>query len=151
MVLEDVALDAVIEDGRLVARTSARRLAEQLGIDPGTAANALQQLRRRGLLGLEREPGPAGRFGLALYVLGDVEGLAVIAPSGTGPYMAQPDTEQPCGVDPDMAPTDVEDMSTAARSSRRPDRAAAAPDQRGRAPLTVAADQGTLDLTVESR
>ena len=36
--LEEVALDAVVEDGRLVARTSARLVAERLGIDPSTGA-----------------------------------------------------------------------------------------------------------------
>ena len=48
--LEEVALDAVAEDGRLVARTSARQVAERLGVDPGTAAGALRVLRDRGLL-----------------------------------------------------------------------------------------------------
>ena len=50
--LEEVALDAVAEDGRLLARTSARQVAERLGVDPGTAASALRALRRRGLLAL---------------------------------------------------------------------------------------------------
>ena len=40
--LEDVALDAVAEDGRLVARTSARQVAERLGVDPCAVARALQ-------------------------------------------------------------------------------------------------------------
>jgi hypothetical protein len=153
MVLEDVALDAVVEDGRLVARTSARRLAEQLGIDPGTAANALGQLRRRGLLALEREPGRAGRFGLAVYVLGDVEGLVVVARCGAGPQMAGPDMVRPCAVDADMASTATAalvDAMPVAGSARRPDRAAAAPSQEDRMPLVVAADQGTLDLSVGS-
>lgn len=46
--LEEVALDAVDEDGRLVAHTSARQVAERLRIDPGTAAGALRELRDRG-------------------------------------------------------------------------------------------------------
>ncbi|MGH9106077.1 MAG: hypothetical protein ACRDZX_09605 [Acidimicrobiales bacterium] len=33
--LEEVALDALAEDGQLVARTSARQVAERLGVDPG--------------------------------------------------------------------------------------------------------------------
>ena len=33
--LEEVALDAVAEEGRLVARTSARQVAQLLGVDPG--------------------------------------------------------------------------------------------------------------------
>jgi hypothetical protein len=149
MVLEEVALDAVVEDGRLVARTSARRLAEQLGIDPGTAANALGQLRRRGLLNLERESGPAGRFGLAVCVLGDIDGLMMIAPSAVGPHVAGPRMERPCGVDADTAPTDatgVDDELAVARFSRTPDSADDAPSQKMRAPSMVAQDQGTLDL-----
>ena len=55
--LEEVALDAVVEDGRLVARTSARQVAERLGIDPGTAAAALRDLRKRGLVTSFRETG----------------------------------------------------------------------------------------------
>ena len=55
--LEEVALDAVAEGGRLVARTSARQVAERLGVDPGTAAGALRVLRDRGLWLLEREHG----------------------------------------------------------------------------------------------
>ncbi len=34
--LEEVALDAVFENGRLFARTSARLIADRLGVDPGT-------------------------------------------------------------------------------------------------------------------
>ena len=67
VVLEEVALDAVVEDGQLVARTSARHVAERLGVNPSTAAEALRVLGRRGLVGLEREKGPAGRFGLSVY------------------------------------------------------------------------------------
>ena len=55
VVLEEVALDAVVEDGSLVARTSARHVAERLGVNPSTAAEALRVLGRRGLVGLERE------------------------------------------------------------------------------------------------
>jgi hypothetical protein len=88
--LEEVALDAVAEDGRWVARTSARQVAERLGIDPSTANNALRDLRRHGLLTLEREHGPAGRFGLSVYVLGSIPGLTVVPPRVAGPGMAQP-------------------------------------------------------------
>lgn len=88
--LEDVALDAVAEDGRLVARTSARRVAEQLGVDPGTAAGALRVLRDRGLLVLEREQGPAGRFGLSVYVLGSVAGLTLVGAGAEFPHLRSP-------------------------------------------------------------
>ena len=47
-----------------------RRVAELLQVDPGSAARALRVLREHGLVVLEREKGPAGRFGLSVYVLG---------------------------------------------------------------------------------
>ena len=78
VILEDVALDAVVEDGRLVAHTSARQVAERLRLDPGTAAKALRALRERGLVALEPEKGPAARFGLSVYELGSVSGLSVV-------------------------------------------------------------------------
>ena len=88
LALEEVALDAVLEDGRLVARTSARRVAELLRVDPGTAAAALRALRQEGVLALEREKGTAGRFGLSVYVLRPIAGLYVLVPGGNGPAMA---------------------------------------------------------------
>ena len=116
MVLEEVALDAECENGRLIARTSARRVAEGLGIDPGTAAGALRSLRQKGVLALEREFGVAGRFGLAVYVLATVDGLTVVTrgtgmPGGAGPHMGQPHMAEPDAVGPDAdhptAPTAV--------------------------------------------
>jgi hypothetical protein len=89
-VLEEVVLDAVIEDGRLVSRTSARRVAELLQVDPGSAARALRVLRQHGLVGLEGEKGPAGRFGLSVYVLGKVAGLTVLGPTAVEPLPANP-------------------------------------------------------------
>jgi DNA-binding transcriptional ArsR family regulator len=98
--LEEVALDAVAEEGRLVARTSARQVAELLGVEPGTAAGALRTLRQHGLLVLEREKGPTGRFGLSVYVLGPVDGLSVgssrvAEPSAVSPLMVEPDVAKP--------------------------------------------------------
>jgi hypothetical protein len=113
--LEEVALDAVAEDGRFVARTSARQVADRLGVDPGTAAGALRVLRRKGLLLLEREHGPAGRFGLSVYVLGTVAGLTVLSPrvadpcvavpspaDADGPRPAGPGVPEPCADQPYM-------------------------------------------------
>lgn len=115
MALEDVALDAVVEDGRLVARTSARRVADLLKVDPCTAAAALRALRQEGLLALEREKGQSGRFGLSVYVLGPVAGLMVLGPgvakpdvvapslglAGMAPsHTGEPSVEQPHGVTP---------------------------------------------------
>src|SRR5262249_10863559 len=90
MTLEEVALSALVEDGRLVARTSARQVAERVGVVPGTAATALRALRERGLVSSSREKGPAGRFGLSVYELGPVAGLLVIHPRTTEPLMVSP-------------------------------------------------------------
>jgi hypothetical protein len=105
VILEEVALDAVVEDGRLVARTSARQVAERLGIDPGTAATGLAVLRQRGLVSSSREKGPAGRFGLSIYDLHPVSGLSVVEPGTAEPFMLSPstvppDTAEPNGVSP---------------------------------------------------
>ena len=62
VVLEEVALDAVVEDGRLVARTSARHVAERLGVNPSTAAEALRVLRERGLVRSRAREGSGGPF-----------------------------------------------------------------------------------------
>ncbi len=81
--LEDVALDAVAEDGQLVARTSARQVAERLKVNPAAAAGALRVLRDRGFVRLEpdQRSGLARRFGLWVYVLGPIPGIAVV-PAG---------------------------------------------------------------------
>jgi hypothetical protein len=84
--LEDVALDAVAEDGQLVARTSARQVAEHLRVDPLAVARALKVLRDRGLVRLEPDQDDlARRFGLWVYVLGPVSGLTVVDDSFTPP------------------------------------------------------------------
>jgi hypothetical protein len=104
VVLEQVALDARQADsGALVAATSARRVAEVLRIDAGTAAAALRQLRRRGLVTLGQGRGSAARFGLAGYVLDAVPGLAVLAPRAEIPHTAEPDTAEPDTAEPDTA------------------------------------------------
>lgn len=84
--LEDVALDAVAEDGRLVSRTSARRVAEHLRVDPLAVARALKVLGDRGLVSLEPDRADIGRrFELWVYVLGPVTGLTVIDGNGMPP------------------------------------------------------------------
>ena len=58
VVLEDVALDAVLDPaGRAIAATSARRIAANLGVDPGTVARALTHLRSEGLIDHNRSHG----------------------------------------------------------------------------------------------
>ncbi len=109
VVLEDVALDARPDgDGALVAPTSARRVAERLGLTPGATAGALARLRSAGLVTHARQAGPAGRFGLSAYVLGPVPGVEVLdaddrtSPDVAPPDVAPPPTAPPCVVKPHM-------------------------------------------------
>jgi hypothetical protein len=123
--LEEVALEAVADDNRFVARTSARQVAEHLGVDPGTAAGALRVLRQRGLLVLEREKGPAGRFGLSVYALGSVAGLTVVAPYVAEPWVPSPlvgqaDVAEPATAAPYMGPPQPEGPEPVAPHSEQP-------------------------------
>jgi hypothetical protein len=86
-VFEDVVMDAVVADGRVLAATSARRVAEHLGMTPATAANALRRLRQRGLLDHTRLTGPSGRFGLSVYQVHLVDGVG-LAPCADAPNSA---------------------------------------------------------------
>ncbi|MDQ3461632.1 MAG: winged helix-turn-helix domain-containing protein, partial [Actinomycetota bacterium] len=111
VVLEDVALDArPDDDGVLVASTSAREVAEHLGLTPGAVARALAHLRSAGLVTHARQIGPAGRFGLSAYVLGPVPGLEVFHAAGAPPVLlpraARPRIESPCAADRHMAGTE---------------------------------------------
>ncbi len=111
VILEEVALAAVAEGGRLVARTSARQIADRLRVDPGTAAGALRTLRNRGLLRLEREQGPAGRFGLSIYVVAPVPGLTVVPPCVAAAKMVPSSMERPAVGDADRLPAVAEGRS----------------------------------------
>jgi len=112
-VLEEVALDTTEEDGVLVAATSSRRIAEQLGLAPSTAANALLQLRRKHLLRLGQRSGPAGRFGLAVYTLQAIPGLIVELPRAGSPHALAP-----CPADEDAA-AGVDDPRSSVPLTRR--------------------------------
>ncbi len=111
VVLEDVALDAVWRDGRLVAATSARLVAEHLGIDPGTVASALRVLRERGVVELAQSTGPGGRFGLAVYTVHLPAGIEVIG----SPRTARPNTVAPDAVDADATTSAVPARDTPPR------------------------------------
>lgn len=140
-VLEDVALDAVPdEEGRLVATTSTRRIAENLGLAPGTASRALSRLREVGLVSFVRQSGAGGRFGLSAYVLGTVPGVAVGGDKSSS-HDADPSTEpprpvQPCVVEPRVVDEHMEAEATKAVPRRR--------RPAGRAPA-VAAQLSILD------
>jgi hypothetical protein len=107
-VLLDVALDADWRDGCLVASTSARRVAEHLRVDPGTAASALRALRETGLVELTQHSGPDGKFGLAVYTLHLPDGIEVLSsrPPASGPE--KPHTEQPRTENPYTVSTGAE-------------------------------------------
>jgi hypothetical protein len=90
VVLQDLMLDAEWRDGRLVASSSARLVAEHLHIDPGTAAAGLRTLRDRGVVELTQSSGAGGRFGLAAYTLLLPPGLEVLSPRVDEPCAARP-------------------------------------------------------------
>lgn len=103
VILEEIALNTVAEGGRLRAHTSARQVAERLGVDAGSAATALRALRERDLVGLEREKGPAGRFGLSVYELRPIAGLSVVQARMAEPLVVPPSVVQAAMATPVMA------------------------------------------------
>jgi hypothetical protein len=154
--LEEVALSAVVEEGRLVARTSARQVAERLGVDPGTAATALRTLRERGLVRLSREIGPAGRFGLSVNELGPVAGLLVIQPRTTEPFVASPWVVQPAVAEPAVAlpragAPHVESPRLDSSDPDRPDRPAPGKVGAHIVPFPVAGDPDSSGVTHDER
>lgn len=134
-VVQAVALLAEADGHDLVARTSARHLADLLGVDHGTAAAGLRVLRKRGVLELRRAGGPAGRFGLSAYVLGDVAELGlrpcVGSPGAAAPHAANSHTEPRCGEAGAVPTTSCESASGGRGPQRRP------------------AEQGAFDLGLE--
>ena len=90
VVLEELALTAVTVDGIMMAATSVRAMAADLGLNPATTAAALRVLRDRGLVELTRETGAAGRFGLSVYRLGPIPGVDVLAPCQSSPCVDGP-------------------------------------------------------------
>lgn len=70
-ILEDIALDATLDvEGRLVAETSARRIAESLGLNKETVTRHLGRLRDFGfVLHEEVRHHGSGRYETARYVL----------------------------------------------------------------------------------
>ena len=119
VVLEDVALDARPDSaGALVASTSARRVADHLGLTPGAVARALGRLRSAGLVTHARQVGPGGRFGLSAYRLGPVPGLDVEVADPRSPCLAPPHAVEARMVGPAAAPGEASDVVEPARRSR---------------------------------
>ena len=71
MILEDIALDATIDaHGRLVADTSVRQIADNLGLNKPTVARHLARLRDYGfVLHEEARDHASGRWDASRYVL----------------------------------------------------------------------------------
>ena len=144
VVLQDLALDAEWRDGRLVASSSARLVAEHLHIDPGTAAAALRALRERGVAELCQTSGAAGRFGLASYALQLPPGLEIVptqleAPHTGEPLMDNPHADKPIAPKPHIGQSST--MRARTDPADRPARTA-----RRRATSNREWSQGTLDL-----
>jgi len=96
VVLEDVALDAALDPaGRAVASTSARNIAANLAVDPGTVAKVLTRLRAEGLIEHSRAQGTDGRFGLSAYLLAPIPGIDLSAPTTVRPRTERPRVEKP--------------------------------------------------------
>lgn len=123
-VLEAVALVADTDGHELVARTSARHVADLLGVDPGTAAAGLRVLRRHGVLELPRDGGPAGRFGLSAYIVGDVAELGlrpcVGSPGVVAPHVEDSRKGPLCGQPAVLSTAPSEPVSAGRRSGPRP-------------------------------
>lgn len=101
VVLEDLALVAEVEPstGRVIALTSAARIAGRVGLTKGAAARALQQLRAVGLVDLDRPLGDRGRFDGSAYRVLPVDGLHL----ETAPHPGPPAAAPPLPVEPPPA------------------------------------------------
>ncbi len=151
MVMEELALDAVLDEaGRLCSTISARQLAESLGCDPGAVAKALARLRRLGLVGHHRQVGPAGRFGPSLYWINPTAGLRVVTEVRTSvgaPRTAAPRVDAPCVASPraDSPHTERDAAVSPARSRARGSSGsrvgAAATSTRNVPPVVASGDQ----------
>lgn len=100
-VLEDIALDASLDaEGRLVAETSARAIAGNLGVNKETVTRHLARLRAHGFVLHEevRDHG-SGRYETARYVLDPAACLERFThtppPGGGAPCTENPDTVKP--------------------------------------------------------
>ena len=106
-VLEDLSLDAVLQDGRWLAATSTRRLADHLGLTPGTVARALARLCTEGLVHREDQRDTrTGRFGESVYVVAPTPALVpcVDSPHTVPRDPDPPSTVRPVTVSPHAAP-----------------------------------------------
>lgn len=94
VVLEALALDAVVVDGELVTGATARSIGDAVSVSKDTAANALRRLVDAGLLERRPQVRTDGRFGAGGYLLQLPAGLSTAALSMIAIPPAAP-TERP--------------------------------------------------------
>jgi len=111
-----------------VATTNSRRVAENLGLTPGTASRALGRLRSLGFVDYARQSGKAGRFGPSAYVLGALPGIAHTAEnrrprpaqsSSAEPRSAEPRSAEPRSAEPRAAEPRAAEANRAEPAQRR--------------------------------
>jgi DNA-binding transcriptional MocR family regulator len=128
-VLCDVTLDAEPDpEGRLVAATNVRRIADHLGISKDTAARAFARLTNAGLIGRQSGRSSTGRFTASTYAvhLGDASGITLLG--------GRSRSVDPCPVAADTAAAPGNgDTSSLTRRSSRP-----------RSPRRTPAEQASL-------
>jgi len=90
-ILEDIALSADLDaDGRLVAATSIRQIADHLGVNKSTVNKHLHQLRRRRLVVWQDQGRDARRrFEPSIYVIEPAAGLGLLV-AGADPRAGDP-------------------------------------------------------------
>jgi hypothetical protein len=119
-VLEDVVLDAVPEEGRWLARTSTRCVADHLGLLPGTVARSMARLCTEGIVHREdRRDVNTGRFGESVYV---VESLAGLRPCVDLPHTVDRGMETPHTVRRAMEARHSTLLTEDGRTAHGPDR-----------------------------
>ncbi len=95
VVLEALALDAIVDDGALVTRTSARAIAGAVSVSKDTAAGALRRLADAGLIERRPQGRTGGRFGAGGYVLHLPAGLATASQPTTPAPAPTPSPSRP--------------------------------------------------------
>ena len=121
-VLQDVVLDARPHNGRWLATTSTRRVAEHLGLTPGTVARALARLCTEGIVHREdRRDADTGRFGETVYVVAHLVGLrpCVDLPLTADRDAASPRTAAPLTDNRRSEPGDEDERRTSPLGRRR--------------------------------
>ena len=129
LVLEEVALTAVEDGGRWVAHTSARQVADQVGVDPGTAAGALRSCGIVAYSGWSARRAELAASGSRSTCLGSIAGLTLVKPSEAERHLALPSLDE----------TDIAKPHAAAARAEKP----CADMASGAAPATALAHMAT--------